>query len=144
MSDIFTIKRTVQFSETDMAGVLHFANYYRYMEEAEHALWRSVGECVLAREGDLELSWPRVATACEYTSPARFEDELDLSVTVPRIGERSVTYAVEFRRNSERIAAGTIKAVCCDIKDGRFAPISIPPRIRELLERFGRATAGSK
>lgn len=144
MSDVFSIKRMVQFSETDMAGVLHFANYYRYMEEVEHAMWRSVGECVLTREGDWELSWPRVATACEYASPARFEDELDLSLTVQRIGERSVTYEVEFRRDGKRLALGTTTAVCCDISGGRFAPIPIPPRIRELLERFVRASAGSK
>ena len=36
----FTIKRRVQFSETDMAGIMHFANYFRLMEEVEHAFLR--------------------------------------------------------------------------------------------------------
>lgn len=134
MAEAFRMKRVVQFAETDMAGVLHFANYYRYMEEAEHALWRSLGECVVTREGALELSWPRVATACEYFSPARFEDELELTLTVARLGTRSVTFEVEFFRAGERIAAGRSTAVCCDMKNGRFERAPIPARLREKLE----------
>ena len=34
----FTLKRTVQFAETDMAGVMHFSNYFRIMEETETRL----------------------------------------------------------------------------------------------------------
>ena len=43
MSNEFVITRRVQFVETDLAGVLHFSNYYRYMEEVECAFWRDRG-----------------------------------------------------------------------------------------------------
>ena len=36
--------RRVQFHETDLAGLVHFSIFFRYMEEAEHALWRAAGE----------------------------------------------------------------------------------------------------
>ena len=39
----FSIPRRVQFSETDMAGIAHFSNFFRMMEEVEHAFFRSVG-----------------------------------------------------------------------------------------------------
>ena len=39
----FITTRRVEFADTDMAGIIHFANYYRYMEEAEHAMWRAAG-----------------------------------------------------------------------------------------------------
>ena len=36
----FTYSRRIQFSDTDMAGIVHFANFYRFMEEAEHEMFR--------------------------------------------------------------------------------------------------------
>jgi YbgC/YbaW family acyl-CoA thioester hydrolase len=128
------MKRRVAFAETDLAGVMHFSNYYRYMEEVEHAFWRSSGSCVILPDGDGELSWPRVATACEYFAPAKFEDELELQFKVKSVGERSMTYEVEFLRDSKRIALGRATAVCCATAPGKFEPVSIPANLRAILE----------
>src|SRR5689334_6065032 len=46
----FRYTRRVQFSETDMAGIVHFSAYFRFMEEAEHALWRAAGVSIGAAE----------------------------------------------------------------------------------------------
>ena len=135
MADAFIIKRRVQFAETDMARVLHFANYYRYMEEVEHAFWRSLGMCVIAEDGGREISWPRVATSCEYIRPARFEDEIELALRVATVSNKSVSYEIEFRCRGERIALGKATAVCCSIKDGRFQSVRIPDRLRTALEQ---------
>ena len=132
--------RRVQFAETDMAGVLHFANYHRMMEEVEHGFWRSVGGCVVLQEGGRTLSWPRVAVSCEYFAPARFEDELELALTVAHVGERSVTYQVEFRREDERIACGRMTAVCCTMQEGAFRAVAIPEGLRCKL--LGLSAAG--
>ncbi len=129
----FSISRRVQFAETDLAGVLHFANYFRFMEEVEHAFWRSVGLCVIAPEGERVISWPRVAVACEYFTPAHFEDELDLRFRVMHVGNRSVGYEIEFVREGQPIAVGKVTAVCCEMKDGRFGPTEIPTAIRSKL-----------
>jgi len=130
----FTIRRRVQFAETDMAGVLHFSNYYRYMEEVEHAFWRSLDLTVYHPDAQPSLSWPRVATNCEYFAPLRFEDEVDLSLRVTKVGDKSLSYEVEFRRSKERCATGRVTAVCCMTKPGSFAPTPIPAAIRMRLE----------
>ena len=83
----FNITRRVQFAETDMAGVLHFSNYYRWMEEIEHAFWRSCGLSVIIDTG--EISWPRVKTGCEHYAPARFEDEVLLTLRVINVGDQN-------------------------------------------------------
>ena len=44
----FSLTRRVQFSETDMAGIMHFSNFFKMMEEVEHAFFRSVGLSVSA------------------------------------------------------------------------------------------------
>lgn len=129
----FTMRRMIQFAETDLAGVLHFANYYRLMEEVEHAFWRSLGSGVVTYHGDTRISWPRVATSCEYFAPAHFEDELELRLTVAHVGQRSVTYQVEFMEHGERIALGRTTAVCCTMIEGTFQPIEIPDELRTRL-----------
>ncbi|MBI4717595.1 MAG: acyl-CoA thioesterase [Planctomycetes bacterium] len=129
----FRMTRRVQFVETDLAGVLHFSNYYRWMEEAECGFWRSLGLKVVNPHEGGHMSWPRAATSCEYFAPARFEDELELTLTVAAVGERSVTFEVEFRRDGERIARGRSTGVCCIMSDGAFRSTRIPDDIRSKL-----------
>ena len=134
MSDGFIYHRRISFAETDMAGVLHFANYFRFMEEAEHAFWRAVGEGVISEQDGCRISWPRVSTRCEYFAPVHFEDELDLVLRVVDLGDRSVTFEIEFRREGRRVASGQIKAVCCATRDGAFQPAPMPKSLRKKLE----------
>src|SRR6516164_335429 len=61
----FTYTRRVQFSDTDMAGIVHFANFYRFMEEAEHEMFRSLGFKIVEKQPDGSvLGWPRVQASC--------------------------------------------------------------------------------
>ena len=53
----FTITRRVEFSETDMAGIVHFSNFCRYMEHAEHAFFRSLDRSIV--DPALGIGWPR-------------------------------------------------------------------------------------
>ena len=142
MSSEFRMTRRVAFAETDLAGVLHFANYLRYMEEIEHAFWRSAGMSVVVRDAERSISWPRVAVHCTYHAPAHFEDELELVLSLTKIGGRSLEFAVDFFRGSERLAEGRYTAVCCEMSGGAFKTIAVPEEIRRVLEP--RVTARGK
>jgi acyl-CoA thioester hydrolase len=133
MSAEYSILRRVQFCETDMAGIVHFANYFRMMEEVEHAFFRSVGLSVTMRQGDMDIGWPRVASSCEYFGPARFQDELELKLRVTRLGETSLSYEVEFLLAGRRVALGKTTSVCCAWENGAMKSIPIPPALREKL-----------
>jgi len=76
------LTRRVQFYETDAAGIVHFSWFFRYMEEAEHGLWRATGLSIARAE--LGVGFPRVAASFEYHRPLRFEDEVDLRVEINR------------------------------------------------------------
>ena len=115
MPNHFTITHRVQFSETDMAGVVHFSNYFRWMEEVEHAFFRALGLSVSMRHEGTEIGWPRVSASCEYLAPARFEDEVELRLWVTKIGRSSLTYEVEFFCREQRLARGRISSVCCKL-----------------------------
>lgn len=115
----------VEFSDTDMAGIMHFSAFFRYMEAAEHELLRSLGFSVYSEiEGDV-VSFPRVAASCDFHSPARCEDVLDIDVTIDRVGTKSVTYEFQFSQQGRDVAKGQMTSVCCRVPHGE-APVSIP------------------
>jgi len=138
MAEKFVTKRRVEFCETDAAGIVHFASYLCYMEQAEHALLRSVGLSVCEPQGDgWYLSWPRVHVECDFQGSAKFEDVLEISVFVSRLGNKSVTYDFEFMRGVDPIATGRVIAVCCTVKPGLpLQSTLIPQKYSELLKRF--------
>jgi YbgC/YbaW family acyl-CoA thioester hydrolase len=103
-------RRRVQFAETDMAGVVHFSWYFRYMEEAEHALWREAGLSVASPGQD--IAWPRVAASCEYRRPLRFEDEFEVCVRVASMTAKTITFASQVVRDGEEIARGQMTVAC--------------------------------
>ena len=135
MSD-FVYQRRVDYSDTDMGGIVHFSRFFVFMETAEHEFLRACGTSV-DREVDGErISWPRVAAKCDYRSPARFGDVLDISVRVVRRGTKSMTYGFEFRRGDTLLAEAETTAVCCIIHDDGRAPepVEIPQWFAQALE----------
>lgn len=138
----FVYHRIVQFAETDMAGIVHFSNYYRYMEEAEHAFLRSIGLSVMMTLPDgTVIGWPRVRSSCNYVAPARYQDEIDIRVNVARKGVKSLTFDFEFWRGETRLARGSVKTVCCVIAHNEdLKSIPLPPdidaKIVESTETF--------
>ena len=135
MPEAFQVTRSVEFRDTDAAGIVHFSVFFTYMEEAEHQLWRHLGLSVKQSVGDDVISWPRVSARCDYKSPARFEDEITIAVRVDRIGKRSVTFGFEMTIGDQSIATGALTAACCRIpKVGSPEAIEIPASFRAKLE----------
>jgi len=134
---VFRTKRRIEFGDTDMAGIVHFANFFRYMEAAETAFLRSLGGSVkLVWEGQ-PIGFPRVAASCDYQNPAFFEDLIDIDVRIERLGRKSVTYAFEFSRDGTAIARGKVTSVCCKPGTKPMLSIEIPASFRALLEQTG-------
>ena len=132
--------RRVEFSETDMAGIVHFAQFYRYMEEAEHAFFRSVGLSVMHTSADgTVVGWPRVNARCSFKSPAYFGDLLGVRVSVDRIGVKSLTLDYTFTRDDTLVAEGTMKTVACRFTpDHRMTSVEVPAEFLEQLQEAPR------
>ena len=133
----FRTTRRIEFADTDMAGIVHFARFFYWMESAEHAFLRSLGFSVAMTWDDVPIGVPRVAASCDYLRPVRFEDELDVTVSVKKLGRSSVTYGFEFFKGEEAVASGEITAVFCRFTAGEkgIKSIEIPAPIRAKLER---------
>ncbi len=100
----FRYTRKVFFYETDLAGVVHFSCYFRYMEEAEHALWRAAGLTVDRAGAD--IGYPRVSATFDYKSPLFFEDELTVVARVHAVTRRTIKYSFVFTRGETAWAPG--------------------------------------
>jgi YbgC/YbaW family acyl-CoA thioester hydrolase len=132
----FKYKRRLHFSETDMAGIAHFSVYFRFLEEAEHALWRAAGLSI----GEVALTggWPRVSASFDYKSPLRFEDEFEVAVRIGTVTRRSVQYEFTVTRGDVLVGTGSLTAVSTAREDGRLRAVDIP---QEMIARL-RSAAG--
>ncbi len=138
MKQPYRTSRRVEFVDTDMAGIVHFSNFFRWMESAEVEFLRSLGLSVKLPWEGLVLGFPRVSAACDYVKPARFEDVLDVGVTVEKVGRKSVTYGFEFTRAGEVIARGRVSSVCCRVlPDHGLESVELPATLRARLEQAG-------
>jgi YbgC/YbaW family acyl-CoA thioester hydrolase len=126
------LKRRVQFYETDAAGIVHFSWFFRYMEEAEHALWREAGLSIHPQ--DSALGWPRVGASCAFHRPLRFEQEFDVTIRVAEITRRTMSYTCEMTQDGQKIATGSLKIACVSkLADGTMKSAEIP---EEIARRF--------
>lgn len=133
---MFRATRRVEFADTDMAGIVHFSNFFRYMEAAEVEFLRSRGLSVKFEWEGEPISFPRVAASCDFEKPAYFGDILEIAVQIERLGRKSVTYFFQFSKGSEAIAHGRVTSCCCRVTPDRgIEPIEIPARLRAILER---------
>jgi acyl-CoA thioester hydrolase len=136
----FVYRRRVQFAETDLAGIVHFSWYFKYMEEAEHALFRAAGLSI-AHDG---LHWPRVNARCEYKQPLRFEDEIEVNVRAG-FGRRRMQYEFEIARSGSVVATGVIASVCARVNpSGILQTIDVPAEVVERLQAALTAASSSR
>jgi YbgC/YbaW family acyl-CoA thioester hydrolase len=138
MSYEFKAIRRVEFSETDMAGIMHFSNFFRFMETAEHAFFRSLGLSIF-RTGDPPVSWPRVHASCDYKMPLHFEDEVEIHLLVAEKKTKALTYAFKFRKLNAAppvlVARGALTVVCVTHHaDGRMTACAITKLIAGKIQ----------
>jgi len=125
----YRLRRRVQFHETDQAGIVHFSWFYRYMEEAEHALWRTAGLSIAAPDSD--IGWPRVHTAFDFRSALRFEEEFEVVITIVAMTNKTIRYSCHLMRADTEVATGAMTIACVRKRpDGSMQAVAIPPDIR--------------
>ena len=145
----FKITRRVEFSETDMAGIVHYSNFFRYMEAAEHAFFRSLGFSVVTKQVDPPVGWPRVHASCDFKQPLRFEDEVEVHLLVAEKKTKSLSYEFRFRKLNDaapsEVARGRLTVVCVTRNaHGEMSATTIPAAIAKQIEPAPAAMLGDK
>jgi YbgC/YbaW family acyl-CoA thioester hydrolase len=139
MASEFKATRRVEFSETDMAGIVHYSNFFRYMETAEHGFFRSLGFSVVMEHFETPMGWPRVHAECDYRQPLRFEDEVEIHLLVSEKKSKSLSYLFKFRKmngpHPVEVARGSLTVVCVTKQaDGKMAAAQMPKEFADQIE----------
>lgn len=140
----FTYRKRVEFADTDVAGIMHFSNFFKFMEITEHAFYRSLGFSVHPFHGDGEspqVGWPRGQASADFRLPLHFEEEIEIELLVEEIRNRTVKYFFQFWKNPDSesgkvvAATGRFTVICVsmDAETRRMKAVAIPGEWREKL-----------
>ena len=140
-STIYTLVKEVEFSHTDLAGIMHFSNFGRFMEAVEHVYLRAAAVPVVDRIDALtHAGFPRFEVNVKHELPLRFGDQVELRLQVTRLRLSGIEYRIEFHLPAGRAALGTMKCGYCSFVDGVIQMAPIPEgHYQRLAEAAGIA-----
>ena len=138
LSELWT-RRRVEFSDTDLSGIIHFSRYPVFMESAEHELFAAIGSSVHATIDGRTYGWPRLAVGFEFLRPVTFEDELRIRILILRKGTKALTFGCELYRGEDLVARGQMSSACCILEPGEpMRAVPIPAAIADRLAEVPR------
>lgn len=99
--------------DTDAAGIWHHSLVIRWAEEAEAKLHRQLGII-----NETFGATPRVHTEFDFGEPLRFDDVVDVTLTVSDLGQTSISYSIKVVAGSNTVVSGRMVAVLIDRTSG--------------------------
>ncbi len=138
MPEAFVHELRVRYGECDPQGIVFNANYLLYFDVAFTELWRAaVGpwQEMVERGVDAVVA----ETNIRFRAPARFDDELRLTLQITRLGASAITTEIDVLRGDELLIEGWLRHVCVDRSDWRKT--ELPDWVRSGLRRFEAADA---
>jgi YbgC/YbaW family acyl-CoA thioester hydrolase len=135
----FKAVRRVEFADTDMAGIMHYSNFFRFMETAEHGFFRSLGFSIVTSNVEPRVGWPRVHARCDFKAPLHFEDEVEIQLLVTEKRSKALSYLFILRKLNARppveVARGAVTVVCVRRRpNGTMAACDIPAVIARKIQ----------
>lgn len=133
---MFSIKLRVSWVDTDTAQIVHFSNYFRFFEKAEEEFYRNIGLNLddLAQKYGLLL--PRIEAFCRYMAPSRFNDLLEVQLSIKELGRKSIKYGFKVynENNGKQVAEGYLVVVATDRRVEKS--MELPKEIVDKLAPF--------
>ena len=135
-SPTFSITRRVEFHETDAAGLMHFSNFYRWMEVCEHECFRALDLAMMSTTTDgVRRGWPRREASCSFVRPLRCGDLVRVTGSVIEVKNVSVAYEFIFEKDRAgkwtEVARGRMTTVHVrQDAEGRMEADPLPANVR--------------
>jgi len=129
MSKYFKYKFKIYYEDTDLGGVVYYANYLKYLERARSEAIYSLGLTNIKLQKDYGALIIVKSCNIEYKKPAKFEDELEVISSVLSKTKTSFIMNQIIKRREEIISEAEVQLVTVN-KEGK--PVKIP----EILEKF--------
>lgn len=138
MSSRFTYQTPVRFADVDHAGIMYYPRFFHLFHVTFEELWRArIGPRAYAELIDRDrVGFPAVRAECEFKAPLRFGDTSEIEVTIPRLGEKSITFRYRVFRAADdrpRVLCAEGQVVCAVVDLAKFVAIAIPAHVTALL-----------
>lgn len=135
-----TIKHQVQFCETDMAGIVHFSNFFKWMEAAELAFFEHNHIPLIHSSPEGSTTWPRVHASCDYKQPITFRDTIEINISLKEVSTHALHFEIHFLKinpdhSKTQVAQGKMVTVCGHM-DPHSKQIKTVPIAETLFSRF--------
>lgn len=130
---MFTYAKKAQYHETDQMGVIHHANYVKWMEEARLAYLEELGLGYRQVEEEKVFS-PVAGVSVQYKAPVHFADEVEISVSVKTYTSVKLELAYRFFNKTTAQLCATASSLHCFIKNGKI--ISLKKEMPVLHEKL--------
>ena len=121
----------VRYAETDKMGVVYYANYFVWFEVARADLLRSLGWSYREME-HAGVSLPVIEAHCEYSRPARYDDELEIRTEGRMLSPVRMEFTYQVRLAPDQTVAASGRTVHAAL-DQNGRPCRLPARIREVF-----------
>lgn len=120
----------VYYEDTDLAGIVYYANYLKFIERGRTEWVRSLGvdQAALKRDEGIVFAVRRVEA--DYLKPARFDDALTVTTALVEIGGARIVLDQAVLRGAERLFAARVVLVCLsDAGTAARVPASVRARL---------------
>jgi acyl-CoA thioester hydrolase len=130
----FVHRLRVRYNECDAQGHVFNANYFVYFDVAVTELWReALGSYEALTAGGLDLVVAE--TGARFRAPARFDDELEITLELERVGKTSMVSAIGITRDGRVLVEGRIVHIF--VRADRLSEkAAIPVHVRRILRRY--------
>ncbi|MFN3615868.1 MAG: tol-pal system-associated acyl-CoA thioesterase [Rubrimonas sp.] len=124
----------VYYEDTDMAGVVYYANYLRYLERGRTEALRALGVDQARLKAETGVVFLVTRVEIDYRRPALFDDMLTIETAATGIGRASVAMAQRVLRGGETLAEAAVRLAAVGA-NGRAA--ALPDVVRTALAQLG-------
>lgn len=136
---MFSYATPVRFADVDHAGIVYYPRFFHYFHLAFEELWRArIGPQAYSDIIDRDrIGFPAVHAECDFKAPLKFGDTAEIEVTIPRLGEKSITFRYRIYRaaapTTSRVLCAEGKVVCAVVDLAKFAAVAIPEHVVDML-----------
>ena len=133
-STIFTWDTRVYYEDTDIGGVVYYANYLKFFERARAEYFRAVGVEQKNLAQSHNVMFVVKHASIDYHAPATLDDALNITVTIKKFTKASLHFLQTIQRESTLLTTGSIIAAC--VRADTFRPCAIPPHTIQAIQQY--------
>ena len=127
------VEHRVIYGDTDAGQVVYYANYFRWFESGRRELFRSlkIDYSALDKSG---IITPVVEAHCNYYSPARYDDEVEIETRISEVKDKSIRFEYKVFRKKDKKLLSLGHTVNVFVDRQKMKSVKIPQDIRKKIK----------